>query len=584
MSEVNQKRFNFKLLQQIWVFVKPHHKKLWLALLLTLLLAAIAPLRPYLTQLAIDNLALGSYTLLRYSIFMFGVLLMQAALQFSFSYLANIIAQDAIFDLRASVFKAISTFKVSYFDGTPVGVLVTRLVSDMETIADIFSDGLLLIVSDIMQMIVIIGFMFYVDWRLALLSLSTLPFLILATRIFQQKIKASFNDVRNQVAALNTFVQEHISGMRIVQLFNHEDVSFKQFEKINKAHRKAHIRSVWYYSIFFPVVEILSALAVALLVWWGASAAIKSNVSFGTITAFIIYVNMLFRPIRELADKFNTLQMGMVSGERVFKLLQQTDKSETSGNVSAKNIKGNIRFENVWFAYKDENWVLRNVTFSVNAGQMIAFVGATGAGKTSIINLLNRYYEIQQGAIYIDDVNIKDYNLMELRQAIGLVQQEVFLFSDSIANNISLFNESISMDEIIQASKAIGANNFIEKMPGNYLYNVQERGALLSVGQRQLIAFIRAYIYKPAIFILDEATSSLDSESEVMISQATNAIVHNRTSVVIAHRLSTIQNADVILVMDKGQIIEQGNHETLLTHNGVYKSLYDIQFNTVQPT
>jgi ATP-binding cassette subfamily B multidrug efflux pump len=578
MSEIQPVNFNFKLLRQIWLFSKPQHKMLWFAFIITLILAALAPVRPYLAQVAIDSFDAGKQTLLFYTVLMLVILVLQAVLQFAFTFFANVIAQDVIRDLRTQVFKSVASFKLSYFDGTPVGVLVTRLVSDMETIADIFSDGLLLIVSDILQMVVIISFMFYIDWRLAMFALGTLPFLIIATRIFQKNIKSSFNDVRNQVAALNTFVQEHITGMRIVQLFNHQDASFKQFEKINKAHRSAHIRSVWYYSIFFPVVDILSAIGIAMLVWWGTSQSIKSHVSFGTITSFIIYINMLFRPIRELADKINTLQMGLVSGERVFKLLNQSDGIEASGKISALNIKGNIRFENVWFAYKDENWVLRNVSFTVHAGQMIALVGATGAGKTSIINLLNRFYDVQKGAIYIDDINIVEYNLAELRQAIGLVQQEVFLFSDSIANNISLFNNDIDIKQIESAAMQIGVHQFIRKMPGNYQYQVQERGALLSVGQRQLIAFIRAYVYKPTIFILDEATSSLDSESELMITQATNAMVNNRTSLVIAHRLSTIQNADIILVLDNGEIIEVGNHDSLLEQNGIYKNLYDIQF------
>lgn len=577
------KAFDYKLFRQVFNYVKPHRKVFNITLLLTLLLAIVAPVRPFITQITIDHyIASGDKTkLLQYTLLMFGLLLSQSFLQFLFSYYSNVIGQNVIRDLRVKMFTHISKFNLKYFDKTPIGMVVTRMVSDMETIADIFSDGLLLIISDILQMIGIIAFMFYVDWRLALISLCTIPLLLIATRVFQQKIKASFNDVRNAVAKLNNFVQEHLTGIRIVQIFNREEEEMKRFEVINKMHRTAHIQSVWYYSIFFPVVEILSAIAVGLLVWWGASEALTGVVSFGSITAFILYINMLFRPIRELADKFNTLQMGMVSSERIFLLLNEKSDAENTGTLKCENIKGSIRFENVWFAYVGENWVLRDVSFTVAPGQMVALVGATGAGKSSIINLLNRFYEIQKGAIYIDDVDIRKYELGSLRSIVGLVQQDVFLFSDSIANNISLRNDAITIDKIMLAAERVGANRFIEKLPGTYQYNVQERGNMLSVGQRQLLAFIRSYVYEPKILILDEATSSLDTESEEMITEATEKITSNRTSIVIAHRLSTIQKADKIIVLDHGKIMEQGSHEELLAHNGIYKNLYEIQFKQV---
>lgn len=577
------KAFDYNLFKQVFRFVKPHIKVFRITLLLTILLAIVAPIRPFITQITIDNyIANGDkIKLLQFTLVMLLLLIAQSFLQFLFSYYSNVIGQNVIRDLRKKLFTHIAKFNLKYFDKTPIGMVVTRMVSDMETIADIFSDGLLLIISDVLQLVGIIAFMFYVDWRLALISLCTIPLLLIATRVFQQKIKASFNDVRNAVAKLNNFVQEHLTGMRIVQIFNRETEEMKRFEAINKMHRTAHIQSVWYYSIFFPVVEILSAIAIGLLVWWGASEALIGKVSFGAIIAFILYINMLFRPIRELADKFNTLQMGMVSSERIFLLLNEKSDAENKGTIKCENIKGSIRFENVWFAYVDENWVLRNVSFTVAPGQMVALVGATGAGKSSIINLLNRFYEIQKGNIYIDDIDIRNYELSSLRSVVGLVQQDVFLFSDSIANNISLCNESITLSKIKDAAEKVGANTFIEKLPGNYDYNVQERGNMLSVGQRQLLAFIRSYVYEPKILILDEATSSLDTESEELITKATEKITSNRTSIVIAHRLSTIQKANKIIVLDHGKIMEQGSHEQLLELNGIYKNLYEIQFKQI---
>jgi ATP-binding cassette subfamily B protein len=490
----------------------------------------------------------------------------------------SLLGQLVIRDMRISLFGKILSFKLPYFDKTPVGTPVTRTVSDIETVADIFSDGLIVIIGDILQLAAIIGYMFWLDWQLTLISLSTLPFLLAATNVFKNGIKKTFGDVRTSVAALNVFVQEHLTGMRIVKLFNREKEEMEGFKAINRQHMDANIRSVWYYSIFFPVVELLSAISIGLLVWWAAGEAISGTSSFGYVVAFIMYVNLLFRPIRELADKFNTLQMGMVSSERIFAVMESGEEETLRGNISAAGIKGKIEFRNVWFAYKDEDWVLRDISFTVGAGQSIAIVGPTGAGKSSIISLLNRFYTVQKGEILIDGINILEYDLKSLRSRISLVLQDVFLFSDTIAGNIAMLDPSVSRETIIRCSRNIGADVFIDRLPGGYEYQVGERGALLSMGQRQLLSFIRAQVQNPAILILDEATSSIDSESEALITRATRVVTSNRTSIVIAHRLSTVRNADRILVLSKGQVAESGTHEELLNINGLYKQLHDIQF------
>jgi ATP-binding cassette subfamily B protein len=431
---------------------------------------------------------------------------------------------------------------------------------------------------DLLTLFVIVAYMFYYDWQLTLVSLSTIPVLFWATRIFQRGIKVTFQEVRTQVAHLNTFVQEHLTGISVIQIFNREQEEMKKFEDINKLHMKAHVKSVWYYSIFFPVVELLSATSIGLLVWWGAREVIHSNLSPGTIIMFIMFLNLIFRPIRELADKFNTLQMGMVSSERIFKLLDTKEHIPNEGKIVAENMKGELEFRNVWFAYNEEEWVLKDVSFKVKAGETLALVGATGAGKSSIINLMNRFYEINKGEIFVDGIEIRDYELNSLRRNIAVVMQDVFLFSDSIANNISLRDTSIPIEKIKEASEAVGAHRFIEQLPDTYNFNVMERGAMLSVGQRQLISFIRAYVFNPKILILDEATSSIDTESEELIQAATKKLTENRTSIVIAHRLSTIHDADKIIVMDQGEKKEEGTHQELLKQNGLYKNLYEIQF------
>ena len=556
---VTGKAFDFPILKRLFAFVKPYKKTFYITVVLTLLIAGITPLRPAITQITLDKYVASSNNkmLLWMTLLMVGILLIQSLLQFFHNYMTNLLGQQVVKDMRMKLYSHILNFRLKYFDQTPIGTLVTREISDMETIADIFSEGLIVIIGDIVQLVVIIAFMFYADWHLALISLSTIPLLVLATRVFQKKIKETFKDVRTQVAHLNTFVQEHITGMRLVQLFNREREEMNRFDKINSAHRDANIRSVWYYSIFFPVVEILSAISIGLIVWWGAGGVVRDEVTFGNLVAFIMYINMLFRPIRELADKFNTLQMGMVSSERIFKVMDEDQLTYREGSYAPERVKGEIEFREVWFAYDfnllvetpmnaetEPNWVLRNVSFKVNAGETVAFVGATGAGKSTIISLLNRFYEISKGSILIDGIDIREYTIDALRKQVAVVLQDVFLFSDTIANNITLSNPEISLIQIQTASKQVGANIFIERLPNTYNFNVQERGGMLSHGQRQLLAFIRAQLYQPAILVLDEATSSVDSETEELITRATQTVTANRTSIVIAHRLATIQNAD----------------------------------------
>ncbi|MGZ6501258.1 MAG: ABC transporter ATP-binding protein, partial [Bacteroidia bacterium] len=458
------------------------------------------------------------------------------------------------------------------------GTLVTRSVSDIEVLADMFSDGLISIIGDLLKVLVILVVMCCINFKLTLIVLVPIPFLLIATYVFKKAVQASFQEVRTQVARLNAFVQEHITGMNIVQVFNREKAESEKFEEINAKHRNANIRSIMAYSIFFPVVEILSSVSVGLLVWWGGKGILQGTATMGQVVEFIMFLNLLFRPIRQLADKFNTLQMGMVSSERVFKVLDTNEIIENKGTKAAADIQGNVDFKDVWFAYNNEDWVLKNVSFSVKKGETVALVGATGAGKSSVINLLNRFYEYDKGIISIDGINIRDYELTSLRKNIGVVLQDVFLFSDTLANNISLNNPEIPREKIIEASKIVGAHEFISKLPGAYDYNAMERGGMLSVGQRQLISFIRAYVYNPKVLVLDEATSSIDTESEKLIQKAIDILTEGRTSIIIAHRLATIQKADKIIVMDHGEIIEMGNHQELLRKNGQYKKLFELQF------
>jgi len=575
------KAVDFNILKRIFSYAKPHKKTFGLAITTTLTLSVIAIIRPLLVKYTLDNyIAIPDIKMLfSMTILMICSLIIEALLQFSDSYLTNKLGQNIIKDLRIKVYAHILNFKLKYYDKTPIGTLVTRAVSDIEVIANIFSEGLIVIMGDILKIIIIIGTMLFIDFELTLIILIPIPLMLIATYLFKKAVAASFNDVRTQVARLNTFVQEHITGINIIQIFNREKVEMGKFEEINAKHRDANIRSIMAYSIFFPVVEILAASSLALLVWWGGKSVLESHTSIGVITAFIMLLNYVFRPIRQLADRFNTLQMGMVSSERVFNLLDTDEKIENTGTNYLENTTGKVEFKSVWFAYNENDWVLKNISFKANSGEKIAFVGATGAGKSSIISLLSRFYEYNKGEILIDEHNIREYELGSLQKNIGVVLQDVFLFSDSIFNNITLNNSSITFDEVVQASKKIGAHDFISKLPEGYNYNVKERGAMLSVGQRQLISFIRAYIYNPKILILDEATSSIDTESEQLIQHAISKLTENRTSIIIAHRLATIQKADKIIVLDKGEIIEMGNHQELLKLNGAYKRLFELQFS-----
>jgi ATP-binding cassette subfamily B multidrug efflux pump len=579
-TSVSGSAFDMGLFMRVMKYVNPYKTLFVFTGFLVLLSAAISPIRPWLIQYTLDqSIIIPNEALLRFmTIVIVAILLLEGVVQFLQTYLANWLGQSVIRDLRVDVYNKITRFKLKYFDQMPIGTLVTRSVSDIETIADIFSEGVLTILGEIIKLTVVIAFMLYLDWRLTLICLVPIPILLWATNIFKNYIKVAFQDVRNEVAKLNAFVQEHITGMFIVQIFNREKQEMDKFKQINARHRDAHIRTVFANAIFFPVVEILSALSIALLIWWGSGEVIKGSVTYGNLVAFILYIYMLFRPIRQLADRFNTLQMGMVASERVFKVLDTEASIEGSGKDLRPDIAGSIRFDGVWFAYNDEDWVLRDVSFEVKKGQKVAIVGATGAGKTSIINILSRSYEYNKGHITIDDTELRDFESAYLSRQVGVVLQDVFLFSDSIYNNITLNNPTISLDRVKEAAKKVGAERFIERLPEGYHFNVKERGGMLSVGQRQLLAFIRAYIYNPSILVLDEATSSVDTETEAMIQEAIEQITKDRTSIIIAHRLATVQHADVIMVMDKGRIVEMGNHQTLLRQEGHYKKLYDLQF------
>lgn len=511
------------------------------------------------------------------------MLLAEGLFQFVSSYFANLFAQSIIRDIRKKLMKHIMSFNIRYFDKTPVGTHVTRLVSDMEAITDVFSAGMMAIIGDLLMLLIIVGWMFFMDWSLALLTLVPIPILIVATRIFARAVRKSYEQEREAVNRLNNFVNERLTGISIVQLFNRQEAESGQFREINKKHRQAHFNSIWAYSIFFPIVETLSTLSIALLlVWAGVTVSDKAGgteTDLGTVTAFVLWIYMLYRPIRQLADKFNILQRGTVRAERVFKELDREQHIQNDGAETNVNFGTNIHFKDVYFAYNDEDWVLQDLNLTIETGSTVAFVGATGAGKTSIVNLIGRFYEFQKGTISFGDTSITDIELSHLRRNVAFVLQDVFLFSDTVHNNITLNDPSITREQVVEAAKAVGTHDFIAKLPGTYDYEVGERGGVLSVGQRQLLSFIRAYVYNPSILILDEATSSVDMESEILIQEATKKITKGRTSIVIAHRLSTIQNADKIVVLDKGRIVEVGDHHELLTHQGYYRRLYDLQFS-----
>ena len=581
-------RVNYSIFLRLVTYAKPYKKFFFIALGCVLLIAFSSVYRPLLIANMVQDYIIENQNpeaLLFWTMLIIGMLLFEGVFQFTSSYFSNLLAQNIIRDMRKKLFAHITTFRMKYFDRTPIGALVTRVVADMEAISEVFSTGLVDILGDVITLIAVIFAMFYVDWQLTLLVLIPIPLLIVATKIFARSMNKTFKQERLQVTRLNTFVQERLSGMAIVQLFNREKQEFESFKEINKAHRKAHINAIWAFSIFFPVVEILSSLSIAFLIVFVAFQVEgvngkDMNTQYQEIIKFTFWINMLFRPIRQLADKFNILQRGTVRAERVFEIIDLDEHIQHEGKLQKCDFNQAIKFENVFFSYKEEEWVLRNINLTIEANSTVAFVGATGAGKSSIVNLLGRFYEFQKGEIYIGEHKVRDLELSYLRRNIAIVLQDVFLFSDTIHNNITLGNEEISREQVIKAAKAVKAHSFIEKLPGGYDYNVGERGGVLSVGQRQLLAFIRAYVYNTSVLILDEATSSVDTESEEMIQQATEELTKGRTSIVIAHRISTIQQANQIVVLDKGEIKEKGTHKELLSiHDGFYKRLFDKQFS-----
>ncbi|WP_372792515.1 ABC transporter ATP-binding protein [Lutibacter sp.] len=575
------KAFDAKIFKRLMSFASKYKVQFFVGTMSAILLSLVSVAKPILLQEIVNTYYKNKdqVGLLNYALLMCVFLLAEVAMQIIFIYKVNWLGQHIIKDIRVKLQQHMLQFKMAYFDKSSVGKLVTRLVSDTETIADFFGQGLFMIISDILKMVVVAVVMVWMNWKLSLIAFVVLPILIYATKLFQIAIKSAFQEVRLQVANLNGFVQERVTGMNIVQLFNREKIEYNNFVKINEDHKKAHVKAVWYYSIFFPIAEILSSITVGLLVWYGGLDIVNSGeTNVGEIIAFIMMAQMLFRPLWQIADKFNTLQMGMVAGDRVFEVLDTDSQITEKGDIIATSFKGDIAFKNVRFSYIEGEEVLKGISFNVNAGETVAIVGATGAGKSTIINLVNRFYEIDKGEICIDNHNIDQYTLLSLRKQIAVVLQDVFLFSDSIFNNIILSNDSITLEEVKKAAKEIGIHKFIMSLPDNYHYNVKERGAMLSSGQRQLIAFLRAYVSKPSVLILDEATSSIDSYSEKLIQKATDKITRHQTSIIIAHRLTTVKKADRIIVMDKGEIVEQGSHLELIAKNGYYKTLYNMQF------
>ncbi|MEG9328571.1 ABC transporter ATP-binding protein [Salinimicrobium catena] len=589
MAASSGNAFDFKLFRRLLEYTQAYKWTFYFVAIAAILLSFFAVLRPYLLQVTIDESIVpqDNDQLLFYISLMAGVLFLEVIFQFCFIYFANWLGQEVIRDLRVNLFEHMLQFKMKYFDNSAVGRLVTRAVSDIETIASIFSQGLFMIISDLLKMLVVLGFMVYQSWRLTLLVLLVLPFILYATRVFQKKMKLAFEEVRTQVANLNTFVQERITGMKIVQLFTREEKEYEKFKEINDKHRKGWIKTVWYNSIFFPIAEMSTSITIGLIVWYGGLRVMAGSeaITLGVIVAFIELSQMLFRPLRQIADKFNTLQMGMVAANRVFGVLDTKSSIADEGTLEIDHLKGDIEFENIHFGYVEKEEVLKGISFKAHAGETVAIVGATGAGKSTIINLLNRSYEIWDGTIYVDGIDSRDITLKSLRSQIAIVLQDVFLFADTIMNNITLNHPEITRESVIQAAKDIGVHEFISSLPGGYDYNVKERGVMLSSGQRQLIAFLRAYVSDPSILVLDEATSSVDSYSEQLIQKATDKITQGRTSIVIAHRLATVKKADKILVMDAGKIVEMGNHQELLQkENGYYKKLYEVQFMQEEET
>jgi ATP-binding cassette subfamily B multidrug efflux pump len=602
MSEAPKKKiFDSSLLTRVFRFVKPYRGAFYSSLFLAIVMAVFAPVRPYLIQLTVDkatgkavhapqwlhwllfndDISDATRFIILVTIFQVVFLFVETTVRFLFTFMTARMGQNVVKDMRVAVYNKILGLNLTQFDKTPIGTLTTRTINDIESINDIFSDGLIPIIADLLTIIMTLATMFWIDWKLTLISLMPFPVMIVATYYFKESVNKSFIRVRNAVAALNAFVQEHITGMQVVQTFAAEEREYNKFKAINEEHRNANIKAIFAYSVFFPVVEVVLAVSMGLLVWWVADRSLDA----GLLVAFILYLNQIFRPLRVIADKFNVLQMGMIAAERVFKVLDNPDTTPVSpaDAYRPEKLKGEIQFKEVSFAYVDEQYVLRNISFQVQAGQTVALVGHTGSGKTSIISLLNRMYHIQQGEILVDGVNIEQYDLDALRGNIGVVLQDVFLFSGSVLDNITLRNPAITRDQVERAAKMIGVHDFIMELPGGYDYNVMERGNTLSLGQRQLLSFIRALLYDPSILILDEATSSIDTESERLIEKATDALIAGRTSIIIAHRLSTIRKADTIIVLDKGEIREMGNHYSLLRLGGFYAKLHEMQFDRKKP-
>ena len=590
MSEPKKKFFDFALLRRVFQYAAPYKKKFYWSVTLAILLAFITPVRPMLIQMTVNKYIGGDKNatffhgrfdiaemVVLITVIQIAIVLLETAMRFLFSFMTALLGQSVVRDMRIDTYKKIVGLNLSQFDKTPIGTLTTRTINDIESINDIFSDGLVPIIADLLSIVCVLAYMFWADWQLTFIALIPFPIIILATYYFKESINKSFFKVRNAVAALNAFVQEHLTGMSVVQAFASEEREFKKFDKINKEHRNANIKAIFAYSVFFPVVEIVLALSIGLVVWYASGQKAEP----GTIIAFIFCLNLLFRPLRVLADKFNVLQMGIIASERVFKVMDNEDfipESHKEAYNPPGALKGKIEFEKVWFSYTEENYVLKDVSFLVNPGETIAIVGHTGSGKTTIISLLNRLYHIQKGVIRIDDINIEQYNLDALRKNIGVVLQDVFLFSGSVIDNITLRNPEISREKVIEAAKLIDMHDFIMRLPEGYDYNVMERGATLSLGQRQLLSFIRAMLYNPSILILDEATSSVDTESEMLIQHAIDTLIQGRTSIVIAHRLSTIRKASKIIVLDKGEVKEMGTHDELLKQGGFYSKLHEMQF------
>lgn len=586
-DEILGKAYDSKLMKRLLFFIKPYKKYVFWGIFLSISVAGLGPVRPYLTKVAVDySLVKKDYDSLMYiSLALIVSLILQSLVQYYLTYYTQLMGQKVIFDLRVKLFEHVQKLALKFYDKTPIGRVVTRVTNDVESLNELFSAGIITVFSDIFIILWILGFMFFMSWDLSLVTLSVLPLVIFATSVFRKKVRIAYRDVRFHLARLNSFMQEHIQGMNVVQIYGKENEEYKKFAEINRDHTIANVKSVFYYAVFFPVVDFFSSLAITLIIWYGGGNVVQGAMSLGVLFAFIQYTEMFFRPIRDLSEKYNVLQTAMASSERIFNLFDdQTFIKNPENPVKLENVKGKIDFENVCFAYNNDEYVLKNINFTINPGETVAIVGATGAGKTSIINILTRFYDINSGTIKLDGIDIKTIDKRELRKYISIVLQDVFLFSGTIYGNITLNNESISIDEAKQAAEIVGANKFIENLPNKYYEEVKEKGSTLSVGQKQLISFARALAYNPKILILDEATSSVDTETEMLIQNAINKLLANRTSIVIAHRLSTIQNADKIIVMHKGEIREVGNHQELLAKKGIYYRLYQLQYKDQEIT